>query len=212
MLSATEGWIGGDDALLYWDGSGAWKEQSLPQSFSIWSMAFASSHNGWAVGSNVLRYDHTGWSIVESPMITIAVAFASYRDIWAVGGGTILHYQGLPAALTANHVIGAPGSFFHLTGQYFPPDAMAAVIVNGHSLGSVSTGDNGVVAFNLDTSGAEEGTYLVTVQSGEGRAQLQFLLEAGQPLHPKEGSDDTFLVPPGSAFHAQNFMPVISKP
>jgi hypothetical protein len=54
-------------------------------------------------------------------------------------------------ALTSNYGDGAPGSFFLLSGTGFLPSQTAEITVNGRSLGTTLTDEDGSVNVTLDT-------------------------------------------------------------
>jgi hypothetical protein len=100
-------------------------------------------------------------------------------------------------ALVLNHVLGAPGSYFHVSGSGFSPNAAASVSVNGVPLGNVATDAAGELAFNLNTNSANLGRYEIVVeQGGDSAVGVFFLVRFGE-VHPLTGADPIFNVPPG---------------
>jgi hypothetical protein len=105
------------------------------------------------------------------------------------------------ATLATNHPGGAPGSYFTLTGNYFPPTSTATVTVNGVTLGDVATDDNGNAAFLLHTAEATPGLYTVRLTVAPYWAESQFILHPAGDTHPQEGSGPIFEVTAGVAHH-----------
>ena len=123
---------------------------------------------------------------------------------------TILHYQVIPPALTINYSSGAPGSYFSVTGQHFPPNETAQITVNGQSLGTVQVDNNGDIFFLITTANADEGAYFVTA-SVNPSATEQFVLDANEPVRPQAGTGDTFDVPAGIAMTKFVYLPAVSR-
>lgn len=109
-----------------------------------------------------------------------------------------------------NYSSGAPGSFFTLTGERFPPDSTATIRVNGRTLGQVSTDSEGGFTFLLSTTDSDEGTYFVTVTVNP-VATVRFILNSSEPVRLQEGSGTVFDVPTGIAFTQFVFLPVVSR-
>ncbi|MCL4805139.1 MAG: hypothetical protein KJ046_12635, partial [Anaerolineae bacterium] len=112
-------------------------------------------------------------------------------------------------SLAGSDIDGAPGSVFALRGVVFPPHAPATVAVNGREVGQAMTDDYGEIAFLLDTTGAEEGRYDVTVEAGA-RAAFTIRLSEGRPPRAAEGEGETFAIPPGTAALMELFAPVVA--
>ena len=66
--------------------------------------------------------------------------------------------------LEANETTGAPGSVFTFTGSNYPPDSVATIYINGKVQGVVTTDQDGMVVFLVNTQGALPGAYDVTVE------------------------------------------------
>lgn len=116
----------------------------------------------------------------------------------------------VPVELAINYHFGQPGSIFTITGQGFDPDSTATVEVNGQTLGTVDTDSNGELLFLIDSSGAQEGYYFVTVTAG-GSASVSFFLAAGAPNRPQEDTGTIFALPPDSALSVIYYLPVVSN-
>lgn len=114
----------------------------------------------------------------------------------------------VPVELQVNYHTGQPGSFFTITGQGFTPDSTAAVVVNGQNLGTVNTDSDGELIFVIDSSGAEEGYYFVTVTAG-GSATVSFRLVADAPDRPKEDEVTVFSLPADIALDILRYLPFV---
>lgn len=118
MLSANEGWAVGYDAmspsrfgfiLHYVNQSWSVVDSPSHAKLKLSGVSFTAPDNGWAVGTEILRYDGDNWITFASaeelripPQKGIAAKYGSLLSLemisedegWAVGdGGTILHYQ-----------------------------------------------------------------------------------------------------------------------
>jgi peptide/nickel transport system substrate-binding protein len=102
-------------------------------------------------------------------------------------------------SLEINYPGGAPGSFFTVNGDHFPPNSIVHIDVNHHELGTATTDASGNFAIILATPGAEEGYYMVTATVNPA-AVTWFTLDVEQPVRPQEGSDPILTVPPDIAF------------
>ncbi len=141
-----------------------------------------------------------------------------------VSGAALIPFVGLPAQgyswqqyanayvpveLQVNYHTGQPGSFFTITGQGFTPNSTATIEVNGQNLGSVNTDSNGELIFVIDSSGAQEGYYFVTVTAGDS-ATVSFRLAADAPNRPKEDDVTVFALPANSALSILYYMPILA--
>jgi hypothetical protein len=125
------------------------------------------------------------------------------------GGLQILRLQ-YPPSLEANYTSGAPGSFFTFTGASFPSNSTASIVVNGHTLGTVSTDSSGGFTFLLDTSQAETGHYIVTA-SVNPSATTRIALDPDEPLYPQEGEGEVLEVPSGIAYTSMVYLPLVQR-
>lgn len=100
--------------------------------------------------------------------------------------------------LSMNYLSGAPGSFFQVSGSGFPAGAQAAVAINGHALGTVTTDAQGALSLTLDAAAADEGYYTVSV-SVNPTAALSFRIDAEAPLRPQGDVTVLLDVPAGIA-------------
>jgi hypothetical protein len=191
MVNANDGWAVGDNGvILRWNGVSWNQVASSPTSSHLSSVAMVSADEGWIIGGNVLlRWNGQEWSAFAKPVHDWFkdIQMLTSDDGWIVGSNNVLHYQIVPPILTINYGSGAPGSYFSVTGENFPPNEMAQITVNGHSLGAVQVDSNGDIFFMLTTTSADEGTYFVTA-SVNPSATEQFILDAGEPVRPQVGS------------------------
>ncbi len=104
-----------------------------------------------------------------------------------------------PPALSVNYASGGPGSFFTITGDDFPPNSTATIVVNRDSLGDVVTDAAGNFLCLLNTTQAAEGRYVVTATANHG-ASARFAVASAEPVRPQEGSGRIFQIPPGIAY------------
>lgn len=113
--------------------------------------------------------------------------------------------------LAINYSNGRPGSYFTLTGTYFPQNSTGTITINGHAMTETLPVDaTGVFVFRLDTSGASEGRYFITV-SVNPSATSSFTLNAADPLRPSEGSGPVITVPAGIAFTKFVYLPFVRR-
>ena len=93
-----EGWIGGDDGVLYHLTNQVWSEAVSPSTHPIYDLSFSSPTDGWAVGAGaqVLRWGGKAWLEVlpyhgpgEGPggstQVLYGVDATSTQDAWMVG-------------------------------------------------------------------------------------------------------------------------------
>ena len=93
-----EGWIGGDDGIIFHLTNQTWSKVEAPSSHSIYDLSFTSPTDGWAVGAGaqVLHWDGNTWTEVlpfhgpgEGPggstQMLYAVDAISAKDAWMVG-------------------------------------------------------------------------------------------------------------------------------
>jgi Tol biopolymer transport system component len=110
------------------------------------------------------------------------------------------------ATLDSNHPGGSPGSYFTLTGSYFPPTSTATITVNGVTLGDVATDAAGSATFLLHTADATPGLYTIRLTTAPYWAETQFILHPAGETHPQEGSGPIFDLPPNLA-HPLLYLP-----
>jgi len=213
-IASNDVWaVGNNGTIVHYNGI-AWQTVSSPVTANLKEVVMISPTKGWIVGDGgtILYYSNGSWQSVASPVTTDLhdISVSPSGEAWAVGdGGVILHYQP-PATLTINYDNGAPGSYFTLTGSGFPANDTATIVVNGRILGTVSTDANGSFTFLLNSTGAEEGAYMITATVNPS-ANRWFTLNAAAPTRPMEGSGTTFVVPDGIAFDESIYLPTIIK-
>lgn len=90
------------DGLILHLSDGAWMEVSIPQTESLYAVAFAAPDDGWAVGESsgaeatVLRWDGSEWMRSESipPNVDLRDVATIGDEVWAVGErGVIAHWE-----------------------------------------------------------------------------------------------------------------------
>ncbi len=159
--------------------------------------------------------------------------YAAYHHFWLGTGPfyvqqysygpkslTLAHYDAYPDVsgrwdefaafaqpnLVINHYVGAPGSFFNITGSGFAPDSLAIISVNDHILDRLQVDSNGYISFTLSTEGALPGVYHLRA-SVNPSAGVPFTLDYDAPELPREGDLPVISLPPVLTIH----MPLISK-
>jgi alpha-tubulin suppressor-like RCC1 family protein len=130
--------------------------------------------------------------------------------------------------LTINYPTGQPGSLFTLTGWNFPLEAQGSLSINGQVITTtLVVNPTGSFIFFLDTTGAEEGGYAVTVSVILGDSLLYqdasaallasyaastcFFLFDNAPLRPQEGGGLVYAVPVGIALHNFVYLPILRR-
>ena len=96
--------------------------------------------------------------------------------------------------LEVNHQSGQPGSFFTITGTNYPADATMTIQVNGASLGSVQSDENGNLLFVINTTGANPGYYTVVLDPVND-VYTRFVLRAGDTLWPQDATAPVVQLP-----------------
>lgn len=71
MLSATDGWAGGDHLFIHYDGH-TWKPMPIPNHVTFNRLQMLSDTDGWAVGSTgqtqaILHFDGQAWTVQRLP-------------------------------------------------------------------------------------------------------------------------------------------------
>lgn len=112
------------------------------------------------------------------------------------------------AALTINHLTGAPGSYFTLVATNFPFTDTAVISVNGYSLGSVPTDATGTFTVTLFTKDATPGAYTVMATTLPYQASTTFILDEDAPIWPLDNGGPIFEVPSDIA-HRLVYLPTI---
>lgn len=120
-------------------------------------------------------------------------------------------YEFVEPHLAISYSNGSPGSSFTLTGTDFPPSSTGTVSINGHAMTETIPVDvAGGFVFRLNTTGADEGRYFVTV-SVNPSATSSFMLDATAPFRRPEGSGPVIAVPAGIAYTRVVYLPVVQR-
>ena len=114
----------------------------------------------------------------------------------------------LAPTLLVDQSSGAPGSFFNFSALNFMPNTDYEVSANGVVIGTVTTDDIGVATFQLDTTDADAGTYLIEMG---GQAVAVITLDPAAATHPQSGTGPILTLPAGIAFSQQRYLPLIAK-
>jgi peptide/nickel transport system substrate-binding protein len=114
------------------------------------------------------------------------------------------------SSLETNYPDGAPGSYFTLNGDHFPPNSLVHIIVNSLELGTTTTDASGNFTIILATTGAGEGNYMVTAIVNPA-ATVWFSLAAESPIRPQEGNGTLINVPSGIAYTHSVSLPVVIR-
>lgn len=118
-----------------------------------------------------------------------------------------------PPTLSVNHLAGAPGSYFHFTGNDFQPQDAVFVYVNGRLVGDVQANADGNLSFSIRSFLASQiGAYSVAAYDSRGIGRAVFYLNAALPTRPLIGSGPTFPLPVDSALTEHVYLPVAHKP
>lgn len=103
FISATEGWVVGENAFSRYQG-GTWTDYSLPPGVNYndgYSVNMVSSTDGWITGRYLsnngyfYHWDGNAWTAVSEPTIfnSFSLSMTSTANGWAVGeGGQVLHF------------------------------------------------------------------------------------------------------------------------
>ncbi len=111
--------------------------------------------------------------------------------------------------LTINYPDGQPGSFFTLTGWSFPPSTLGTLTINGVVIASsLAVNPTGSFLFFLNASGAEPGSYTVSVNTS---VATHFTLATLAPLQIQEGGGQTFMVPAGISVHNFIYLALVKR-
>jgi hypothetical protein len=108
--------------------------------------------------------------------------------------------------LTINYSVGKPGSSFLITGSHYQAESQYELLVNGVSLGTIATDQEGAFTIVLTTlASASPGEYRVVVRPTNmlhglevaQETQLQYMLDHTAPLREKAPgrADYEFIVP-----------------
>ena len=114
-------------------------------------------------------------------------------------------------SLVVNYSVGIPGSYFTVTGKNFEFNTPVKLSVNNLLLDtSLSTDADGNMVFQLDSSLAEAGGYMVSLQAGETRnVWIELSWEASLIL--PEDNQPVVQIPTGIALTWANYLPMEVK-
>ena len=140
-----------------------------------------------------------------------SVAVMSVSESNGVHLATLINPENPLPNLAINYSNGSPGSYFILTGTYFPPSSTATITINGHAFAeTIPVNSSGGFVFRLNAAGANEGLYYVTA-SVNPSATSSFILDDSDPLHPLEGNGTVISVPGGIAYTNFNYLPLVQR-
>lgn len=229
LLSPDEGWAVGAlcsnssclPVIEHWDGS-TWTEYlGLQTSGSLRSVSMAAPNDGWAVGyRTLLHWDGSTWSALTPPIaagetLERVLAFST-KEAWITldgeGNGRILRYLVPPAVLSVDHTSGSPGSVFTFSGVNFTPAVAGAIQVNDTGLSpDLTTDEEGGVGFQIDTTGAQPGYYIVRVETSFEQAVAWFYLAEGLPVWEPGEPGASYDLPPGIAYTNALKLPLLQR-
>ena len=100
------------------------------------------------------------------------------------------------AQFNSNFNIGKPGSFFHMAGENFTPNASIEILAGDplrfaqtkRVIAVVQTDSNGYFAINLTTENAPEGEYRIEADGASNHDWEDITLDNNAPLHPMMGA------------------------
>lgn len=213
MVDSNTGWaVGENGAIQAWGGT-AWATYPSPTSATLWGIDMVSANEGWIVGDGVILYwDGSSWNNYTPPATDIFhdIDMITAKEGWVVGNNSLLQYEVEEPKLIMNFSNGAPGSYFNVVGQNFPPNETATISVNGAVIGSASVNGSGSFYFTLTTDSADEGVYFVTA-SVNPTATQQFRLDTADPVRAADNPADLYTVPAGIAFTQFLHLPAILR-
>jgi hypothetical protein len=97
--------------------------------------------------------------------------------------------------------VGAPSSYFTITGTKFEAKQSVSLAINGTELGTVQADQDGGLMFLQTTSNASLGAYSVIATSNSrlttATIAAPFMLDTEAPVRPQEGKGEMFDVPAG---------------
>lgn len=110
-----------------------------------------------------------------------------------------------------NFQSGQPGSFFAVTAVNLTPNVTAVISVNGVLLSpDLTTDAGGNLAFQLDTTDADPGSYTLTLDADD-RFNLVFTLSSNAPLRAQTGSGPVYQLPSGITLTPSAYIPLCVK-
>ena len=130
---------------------------------SISTERYDVATNSWVADTplGIIRADHTATLLANGKVLIVGG-----RDGNFVGMNSVELYGQEDPILVISHGVGKSGSYFTIWGYGYTPNATATILVNGRDLGTASIDNTGFFNFQFNTTGASNGTYIVTVQVG----------------------------------------------
>lgn len=227
MIDANNGWIVGGGPgydpstgqsfdipgyIFHWNGS-AWNEVDSPVTDRLLDIDMVAADNGWIVGENgvILHWDGSAWSQVAGPgpYHNNAIDLLASGQGWIAGNNGVLTLTVQPELMISD-TLGAPGSFFTLTGQDFPAGETAAIVVNGQQIGNIAVDQAGAFTLVISTATADEGRYSATARVNPAATAI-FTLDSGAPTLPQQGDRPVLDLPGGLGMTELVFLPGVSR-
>jgi hypothetical protein len=146
--------------------------------------------------------------LLSAAALTPYVAFPSERIAWQL----FAQVYEEPASLSVSPDNTQPGTYILATGNNFSVNSPATVIVNGQTLSpTIPTDAAGALTFQLDTTNASTGTYVVTAVTGPKSAADSFLL-TGTPITGTPATGVIIVdVPAGIGFTRFVHLPILLR-
>jgi hypothetical protein len=122
----------------------------------------------------------------------------------------VFEYHIVPA-LYINYTSGAQGSYFYVTGENFPPEQLAELIINGVVISdTLETDADGTIRFQLSSDQADEGAYIVSLSLAPVET-VYLKINNDLPVRPQESEGTTYPIPAGIALDDFSYLPVVTK-
>jgi hypothetical protein len=231
--------------LRRWTGT-QWSDKVTPlipypqSQYYVTPFSFDSQNNIHIIGYSStdqlaqITEDNDGWFAsplnLKGILSNIAVSFDkndSTQLFYYDPGLTDIMYYALPkitgAALSLNHTIGAPGSYFTLHGINYPAGGTANVYLNNQLIGNGTIDENGEFTVILSTTDADEGHYVVRVDgvtnatalstaqdSTIPSATIDLDIDSQAPIRAKE-ADAQILVVPSGIMNPKVYIPLVIR-
>lgn len=113
--------------------------------------------------------------------------------------------------ITSGTTVGAPGSFFVITGRNFPPNRQITLFINGQNLGPVMTDSNGTfVVVLVTTSKTLPGLYRLSTVAPF-HATTTFEIVSGAPMQQPTAPGQSIEVPSDARPINDTYLPVIQS-
>lgn len=146
--------------------------------------------------------------LLSAAALTPYVAFPSERISWQ----SFAQVYEEPASLSVSPDNTQPGTYILATGSNFSVNSPATIIVNGQTLSpTIPTDGVGGLTFQLNTTIASTGTYVVSAVTGPKSAADSFIL-AGDPISGTPAINVPIVdVPAGIGFTRSLYLPIILR-